>query len=81
MNARSSAGRKLASLPKAKITAPGKKPITFREGGLHASLGVPQGKPIPPSKMKAALAGRYGPLAAKQARFAQNVLTGPKRRR
>jgi len=54
----------------------GQKPITFRPGGLHASLGVPSGQPIPPGKMQAALSGQYGPKAAAQARFAKNVLTG-----
>lgn len=61
------------------IKSPGKKPVTFKKGGLHTSLGVPQGKPIPPGKMAAALAGKKGPKAAAQARFAKNVLTGPKK--
>lgn len=56
----------------------GQKPITFKEGGLHKSLGVPQGKKIPASKMQAALGGAYGAKAKKQAQFAKNVLTGPK---
>jgi len=60
------------------ITKKGKKPITFQKGGLHKSLGVPQGKPIPASKKAAALRGDYGKKAQKQARFAKNVLTGPK---
>jgi hypothetical protein len=54
----------------------GQKPITFKPGGLHASLGVPKGQPIPPGKMQGALNGDYGPKAASQARFAKNVLTG-----
>jgi len=54
----------------------GQKPITFHEGGLHESLGVPKSQKIPPSKMKAALAGNYGPKAAAQARFKKNVLKG-----
>lgn len=60
------------------IRKAGKKPITFVKGGLHKSLGVPQGKPIPKDKLEAALRGEYGPKAQKQARFAKNVLTGPK---
>lgn len=54
----------------------GKKAITFQQGGLHASLGVPKDKPIPKAKMAAARAGKYGPKAKKQAQFAANVLTG-----
>lgn len=52
----------------------GQSPIKFRKGGLHESLGVPQGEKIPAEKMQAALAGKYGPKAQKQARFAQSVL-------
>lgn len=63
-----------------KPTKKGQKPITFSPGGLHRSLGVPQGKPIPRALMQAALSGARGPKAQKQARFAKNVLTGPKKR-
>jgi hypothetical protein len=56
------------------IKAPGKDPISFKKGGLHESLGVPQGKPIPAAKMAAALRGDKGPTAQKQANFAKNVL-------
>ena len=52
------------------LRAKGKKPIRFKRGALHTQLGVPQGKPIPPAKKRAALAGRYGPLAKKRAQFA-----------
>jgi len=45
----------------------GKKPATFKKGALHRQLDVPQDKPIPPGKKKAALAGEYGPLAKKRA--------------
>lgn len=55
-------------------TKKGQKPVQFKPGGLHQSLGVPQGKPIPPGKMAAAAAGKMGPKAQKQARFAKNVL-------
>ena len=56
------------------IKAPGKQPISFKEGGLHQSLGVPAGKPIPAAAMQSALAGKKGPKAQKQANFAVNVL-------
>ena len=52
------------------ISKKGKKPITFKKGGLHESLNVPKDKPIPPGKKQAALAGKYGPKAKKQATFA-----------
>ena len=60
------------------IKSPGKKPISFKSGGLHQSTGTPAGQKIPPAKMQAALNGKLGPKAAAQARFAKNVLTGPK---
>lgn len=56
----------------------GKKPIKFKAGGLHSSLGVPQDKKIPSSKKAAALNGSYGSTAKKQAQFAKNVLVGKK---
>ncbi len=59
-----------------KPTKKGQKKITFTKGGLHKSLGVPAGQPIPATKMAGALAGNYGPKAQKQARFKKNVLTG-----
>lgn len=49
------------------ISEKGKKPITFKQGGLHQQLGVPEGQNIPPGKKAAALAGKYGPLAKKRA--------------
>jgi hypothetical protein len=66
--------RKAKTGSKQTIKAPGKSPISFRKGGLHQSLGVPQGKPIPPGKMASALAGKEGPRAKQQAQFARNVL-------
>jgi hypothetical protein len=69
----------MAAAKKRVIKATGKKPISFKPGGLHQSLGVPQGKPIPPGKMRDALAGNAGPKARAQAEFAKNVLTGPKK--
>lgn len=56
------------------IKAAGKKPIRFEKGGLHSSLGVPQGQPIPAAKMRQALSGKAGPQAKSQAEFAVNVL-------
>ena len=47
--------------------------ITFNRGGLHQSLGVPEGEPIPKAKMSAALAGRYGPKVKRQAQLAQTL--------
>lgn len=63
---------------KVKISKPGQKPIEFHKGGLHKSLNVPEGDKIPASKRAAALAGKDGPLAKKQALFAKNILTGGK---
>lgn len=62
------------TIPKRK----GMKKMTFKSGGLHSKLGVPQGTKIPASKMKAALAGKYGAKAKKEAMFAKNVLKGRK---
>jgi hypothetical protein len=56
------------------IKAPGKAPVKFKKGGLHESVGVPQGEKIPAAKMAAAKAGKFGPKAAKQANFAQGML-------
>ena len=60
------------------VRSKGKKPIHFKEGGLHESLGVPAGKPIPKGEFKAALAGKRGPKAKKQALLKKNVLVGRK---
>lgn len=48
----------------------GQSPIKFKAGGLHESVGVPEGEPIPADKLAAAKAGKYGPKAEKQANFA-----------
>jgi hypothetical protein len=58
----------------------GKKPIKFKEGGEHESLGVPAGKKIPESKHKEAAEGKYGKKAKKQEMFRRNVLTGRKKK-
>jgi hypothetical protein len=59
----------------------GQKTIRFKKGALHRQLGVPAGRKIPASKMRAARAGRYGKLAKRRALFAKNVLRGRRRRR
>ena len=64
----------MAKLKVLKQKKKGQKEIKFHPGGLHASLHVPQGTKIPEAKREAALAGKYGPKAAKQAQFAKNVL-------
>lgn len=64
------AAKKRTIKPKRK----GQKKITFTPGGLHRSTGTPMGQKIPAGKMAAAMAGRYGPKAKKQAMFARNVL-------
>lgn len=56
------------------IRSGGKAPVTFQKGGLHQSLGVPQGQKIPAAKMAAAKAGRYGPKAQSQANLATGML-------
>lgn len=53
--------------------------VSFHKGGLHESLGVPQGQKIPAGKMAAAKAGKYGPKAKKQAAFAQGFLAQGRR--
>ena len=55
-----------------KVTIPNTG-ISFQKGGLHRSLGVPEGQPIPSDKMSAALAGKYGPKAKRQAELAQTL--------
>ena len=62
------------------VESPGKEPIRFKKGALHAQLGVPQGQKIPAAKKLAALKGKFGSLAKKRANFAKNVLVGPKGR-
>lgn len=51
----------------------GQKAITFNKGGLHRSVGVPQGQKIPASKVAAAARGDYGPKAKKQAQLAKGL--------
>lgn len=58
----------------------GQKPIKFKQGGLHESLGVPKGKKIPASLIQSALSGKKGAKAKKQALFMKNVLKGKRKR-
>lgn len=44
-----------------------------KPGQLHRDLGVPQGKPIPADKLKAAAAGAHGPKVAQRARLAKTL--------
>ena len=53
--------------------------VSFRKGGLHHSLHVPEGQKIPASKMSSARAGNYGPLAKKQAVMATGMLAAGRR--
>lgn len=71
---KSAAKPKAAAKKTETISTPGKKPITFKKGGLHESTGTPAGKPIPDAKMQQALSGKLGPKAQQQANFAKNVL-------
>ena len=61
-----------------KKSKPNQHTIKFHKGGLHQSLGVKQGKKIPSALMQAAIEGRKGAKAKKEAMFAKNVLTGKK---
>jgi len=60
------------------IKSEGHKPIVIEKGGLHRSTKTPLNQKIPASKKAAALHGKYGMKAEKQAMFAKNVLTGKK---
>lgn len=62
-----------------KIKKAGKKPVTFQKGGLHRSTHTPMGQKIPASKMKAAMMGKYGMKAKKQAMMAKNMLAKGRR--
>jgi hypothetical protein len=54
-------------------TGKGSPNITFKKGGLHKSLNVPADETIPPDKLAAALAGKHGPKAQKQANLAKTL--------
>ena len=51
-----------------------RSPCRFQPGGLHQSTGTPAGQKIPAAKMAAAKAGKFGPLAQKQANLAAGML-------
>ncbi len=61
------------------MRAPGKKPVSFRKGALHSALGVPPDEKIPEAKMRAALAGRYGPKVKAMAVMARGMLAKGRR--
>ncbi len=52
----------------------GHKPISFKEGGLHATTHTPADEKISASKIAAAKAGKYGAKGVKEVNFMQNVL-------
>lgn len=43
------------------------------KGRLHRALGVPEGKSIPASKMREALAGKHGSKVREMAQAAHNI--------
>ena len=61
-----------------KKTNPSQHTIHFKKGGLHQTLGISQSEKIPSNLMEAAIEGRKGAKAKKEAMFAKNVLTGKK---
>lgn len=73
MGKKKSPSQKVGSKQTIPAGGKGQSPITFKKGGLHQSLGVPQGQPIPQSKLNAALKGSYGPKAQKQAQLAKGL--------
>ena len=52
----------------------GQKPISFKQGGLHQSLGLKPGTKMTAAQHQRAASGAAGPLAQKQERFFENVL-------
>jgi hypothetical protein len=55
------------------FSVPGTGIKGIRKGGLHETVGVPEGQPIPASKKAAALAGKYGSKGVKQAQLAETL--------
>ena len=56
------------------IKKKGKKPITFKQGGLHSSTKTKAGQKITAAKHRAARSGRLGSKAKRQEIFWENVL-------
>ena len=52
----------------------GQKPLKFKQGGLHASVGAKPGAKLTGAQHAKAASGALGPLAAKQENFYRNVL-------
>ena len=48
--------------------------VRYVKGGFHKTTGTPEGKPIPKSKWRAALAGRYGKKGEEQARLGLGLM-------
>jgi hypothetical protein len=57
----------------------GRKPVSFKAGGLHESTHTPAGEKIPASKLAAAARGEYGARAVKQANMAKGMLSKGRR--
>lgn len=75
MAAPKKSARKTSAKKTTTISGSGKQPpVSFKEGGLHQSLGVPAGQKIPAAKMAKAKAGDYGPKAKAQANLAEGML-------
>jgi hypothetical protein len=74
-------GTRRAGKPVIKSPSPagGKKemhpvaPAVFQARQLRKALGIPAGQPIPAPRLAAAIAGRHGPKAKKQALFTANT--------
>ena len=63
-----------ATLKTIKPKRKGQKPLKFKEGGLHASVGAKPGAKLTGAQHLKAASGALGPLAAKQENFYRNVL-------
>ena len=49
------------------------KAFAKNPGAEHRALGVPEGKPIPPAKHRAAARGMFGPKVTRQEQMSQNA--------
>lgn len=70
----------MAKLKTKVLLKKGKKPIKFKQGGMHQTLHVPMSRSITPHMMEEAMSGKRGKKAKKQALFKKNVLTGRKKK-
>jgi hypothetical protein len=69
--------KKVTIKPKKK----GQKPITFKQGGMHKTLGIKKGNKISAKTHQKAASGKLGKKAKKQELFRRNVLKGKKKGR